>query len=236
MTTSTADRVANDEIRAWARQAGWPGISERGRIPAEVRDAYEAFHGVPAGPDPSEDGDPEDFSGADEPDDDEPVSRETEDTRPPPPASLDEARARVKGDAPAAHLGKRKKEAGGPKPPPIKITKAVVGDIEGKLAFWMSIPADVWIAADPYCGQAYADSIPAMAKGWAPVLCQSPDVVRWFSKSTTFMLWTEALMASKPVLAAIVAHHITRRVELDERGVAVPAGGADFSAYASNAA
>lgn len=31
-------------IREWARQNGWPNIADRGRIPGEVEDAYNAAH------------------------------------------------------------------------------------------------------------------------------------------------------------------------------------------------
>lgn len=31
-------------IRTWARQNGWPDLGERGRIPREAEDAYEAAH------------------------------------------------------------------------------------------------------------------------------------------------------------------------------------------------
>lgn len=31
-----------DEIRTWAKANGWPDIKDRGRIPAEVEDAYNA--------------------------------------------------------------------------------------------------------------------------------------------------------------------------------------------------
>ncbi|MFC4507057.1 MULTISPECIES: histone-like nucleoid-structuring protein Lsr2 [Streptomyces] len=31
-------------IREWARSNGWPGVSNRGRVPAEIRDAFEKAH------------------------------------------------------------------------------------------------------------------------------------------------------------------------------------------------
>ena len=30
------------DVRAWARKNGWPNISDRGRVSAEVMEAYEA--------------------------------------------------------------------------------------------------------------------------------------------------------------------------------------------------
>lgn len=42
---SSARRAAGDtaEIRGWARENGYE-VSERGRIPAEIREAYDAAH------------------------------------------------------------------------------------------------------------------------------------------------------------------------------------------------
>src|ERR1700677_1444675 len=125
-----------------------------------------------------------------------------------------------------------------PKPkddqPPIKITKAVQADITGKLAFWLSIPAEPWLRVDPYCGGAYSDQVDEIAVKMAPLICQSPDLVRWFSKSTTFIMWTELGIAVRPVVEAIIAHHVTKRIALDAQGQAFEQqGGADFSAYAA---
>lgn len=42
--TSTGDSGASaGEIREWARENGWE-VSERGRVPTEVREAYAAAH------------------------------------------------------------------------------------------------------------------------------------------------------------------------------------------------
>ena len=126
-----------------------------------------------------------------------------------------------------------------PKPkddqPPIKITKAVQADITGKLAFWLSIPAEPWLRVDPYCGGAYAGQVDEIAVKMAPLICQSPDLVRWFSKSTTFIMWTELGIAVRPVVEAIIAHHVTKRIALDSNGeaVEVAGGGVDFSAYSA---
>lgn len=41
---TTTERDKNQLIREWARKNGRPDLSDRGRLPAEVRDAYNAAH------------------------------------------------------------------------------------------------------------------------------------------------------------------------------------------------
>jgi hypothetical protein len=153
-----------------------------------------------------------------------------------PPVSLDEARERAGRDPEPAHLNRRKtRTAREPKvKEPVKVTAAVRSDITGKLAFWLSIPAEPWLRVDPYCGGVYADQVDQIAVKMSPLICQSPDLVRWFSKSTTFILWTELGIAVRPVVEAIIAHHVTKRIALDEQGQAFEQqGGVDFSAYSA---
>ena len=42
-STSGSDGTSAADIRAWARENGWE-VSERGRVSAEVREAYAAAH------------------------------------------------------------------------------------------------------------------------------------------------------------------------------------------------
>jgi hypothetical protein len=156
-----------------------------------------------------------------------------------PPADLDEARERVGRVPGSAHLRRDRKRAprgeAKPKEAAPKVTTAVRRDIEGKVAFWLLIPAEPWRRVDPYCGQAYLDSIEDIALKATPLLCQSPAVVRWFAKSTTFVQVTELAMACRPVAEAYIAHHVTRRITLDSLGrpVVVEGGGVDFGPYSA---
>lgn len=112
-----------------------------------------------------------------------------------------------------------------------KVTVAVRKDIEGKMAFWLSLGGDLWNTADPYCAGVFADNVDKIAKKSAPLICQSPDMVRFFQRASGFMMWTELGMACKPVILAVIAHHVTRRVEVHrETGEAQQA---DWSAYSA---
>jgi hypothetical protein len=237
-----ADRVQTAEIRRWAKDNGWPDLPARGKLPEEARAAFEVEHGAPVEQDEdvssADDSDLEDLDPAELLADLERSKAEDQDYAP--PADLDEARARAGRDPEPRHLltgrqrGRRTKPPADDKPP-IKITKAVQADITGKLAFWLSIPAEPWLRVDPYCGGAYAGQVDEIALKMAPLICQSPDLVRWFSKSTTFIMWTELGIAVRPVVEAIIAHHVTKRIALDSNGdaVVVAGGGMDFSAYSA---
>lgn len=232
------DRVQAAEIRAWARDNGWPELTDRGKLPVTVREAWDAAQDQAADPD-----EPDDLSELDETDlDDDELDGERYDGEDgevpdslPPPADLDEARKRAGKQPGSAHLTRKRRGAKEPKPdqPPVKVTAAVRRDIEGKVAFWLLIPAEPWMRVDPYCGKAYADSIEDIAVKMTPLLCQSPAIVRWFGKSTTFIQVTELAMACRPVAEAVIAHHVTKRIVLDSLGqpVEVANGGMDFGPY-----
>jgi hypothetical protein len=242
-TRRPADRVQTATIRAWAKDNGWPDLPARGKLPEDARAAFEAEHGAPVDVEPE-------VSSADDTDlddlDFEPAPDRSGDGSEAlaPPADLDEARERAGRDPEPRHLARgrgRGRQPGPPRtrkdsqPPPIKITNAVKADITGKLAFWLSIPAEPWLRVDPYCGGAYAAQVDEIAVKMAPLVCQSPDLVRWFSKSSTFIMWTELGIAVRPVVEAIIAHHVTKRISLDSNGGVVEQqrGGMDFSAYSA---
>lgn len=119
-----------------------------------------------------------------------------------------------------------------------RVTERVRKDIEGKMAFWLSMGGDLWNMADPYCAGVFADNVDKIAKKAAPLICQSPDMVRWFQRSSGFLMWTELGMAFKPVITAVIAHHVTKRVvtrkDATDSGQADDqAEQADWSAYAA---
>jgi hypothetical protein len=246
-TRTAASRVQSAEIRAWAADNGWPELKGGGgRIPKEARAAFEAEHGEPVEEEPEVSAmDEDDLDEEFEPGDTGVSRSQNKDSDPGPPADLDEARQRAGRDPEPAHLVRgrrgrpaRQNRAGQsrkPTEPDIKVTKAVRDDITGKLAFWLSIPAEPWLRVDPYCGQAYADQVDEIAVKMAPLICLSPDMVRWFAKSSTFIMWTELGIAVRPVVEAIIAHHVTKRIVLDSNGeaVEVAGGGVDFSAYSA---
>lgn len=225
-TRTAADKVEAAEARAWAQENGWPELGPSGRIPRAARQAWQAWRDRGGADD---DGELEQDGGGELEQDGGELG---------PPASLEEARERAGLDPDAAHLrgrGRRAAAVAKKEDAPIRVTAAVRRDMTGKLAFWLSIPAEPWVRIDPYCGGAYADQIDQIALKAVPLMCQSPAVVRWFAKSTTFIQVTELMMACRPVAEAVIAHHITRRITLDQQGQAAeqPASGMDFGPYSA---
>lgn len=234
-TRTLTDRARSALIREWATENGHT-VARGGRIPAEIVAAYEAAGGqpAPAGDDGGPDWDAaaaglteglDPFAGIEAgPDAAAGPGTEGERTGLPPPADLDEARARLgarKAGVPgwAKDTGKPAKDK-----TPVKVTKAVIGDIEGKLTLLLSGPVAFWQMADPICGQAAADNLDNMVRKAVPLIIQSPDAVRWFTKGTQFLLWLDLIWAMQPVAQAVYAHHVAATVMLDPRtGQAIPA-------------
>jgi hypothetical protein len=142
----------------------------------------------------------------------------------PPPASLAEARERAQGDQ-GAGSGRKKRpgwatfaekadRAARPVEPVVKITKAVREDIAGKLTLMLTFPLMAWETVDPYCGGAASARLDRMVQTAVPLICQSPDAVKLFTKGTTYVLWLEFISAVMPVGAAVYQHHIAHTVEL----------------------
>lgn len=117
--------------------------------------------------------------------------------------------------------GEPKKEA------PIRITKAVKADIEGKVAFMLTMTATAWSLNDPFCANVLLENTPGIAEKLVPVICQSQDAVRWFRKTSGAVLYVDLLIAVMPVIQAIYTHHIASNMngKMPQQDMHVP----DFS-------
>lgn len=80
-------------------------------------------------------------------------------------------------------------------------------DIEGKLAFMLTMTGNMVSIPDPVCGEALLKNTPQITKAVVPLLMQSPDVVKWFQKSSNIMLYINLLMALWPVITTVFSHH-----------------------------
>jgi hypothetical protein len=97
---------------------------------------------------------------------------------------------------------------------PIKVTKAVRDDVAGMLALIAVIPADLMAAADPYCSAVFAESMDGIIGAAVPIICRSQHVLQFMIGKQGFVLWARLAIACKPVVAAVIAHHITHSVDI----------------------
>lgn len=265
MAATPEQAAENAAMRAWAAENGFT-VSDRGAMPKGVKAAWLAATQAP--PPAAGDGGGPDWAGAaaalgiDPAEAEEvaargmaappapppdpgpptaaPPAEQPGPAGPPPPADLNEARARIgaqqrrppwaKGGQQRPQGAPQQAQAPAPAGQPVKVTAAVRADIEGKLAMMLAMPVMSWKMADPVCGGAAADQTAEFCRALAPLICQSPDMVEWFSKGTTFMLWLAVAKSLQPVGAAVWNHHIAPGREDGDQGQAqVPAP--DQSAY-----
>lgn len=188
-----------DEIRAWARDQGMT-VSDKGRLSATVRAAYEAATG--------ELGDIEDLAPEPSPDAGPPDAEAT-------------FRPAAEKDKPAGRTRQAKGRKSAREP-----SGAILADIEGKTGFMLSMPAMAWSARDPLCGSVAVQQVPAISHALARLFAQSPEVVEWFTgKGGNFMAWLDLAAACQPVLVTVIGHHVTHTLGADPAAdhYAVPA-------------
>jgi hypothetical protein len=96
-------------------------------------------------------------------------------------------------------------------PPPV-LTLKQKKDIEGKVAFWLEFLSTPLVPLDPVCIPVMQKEIPNIARKATPIICQSPEVVRWLTRAGNFSLWADLIQACMPVIKMIVAHHVMKTV------------------------
>jgi hypothetical protein len=203
-------------------------VSETGRLPAAVQEAYDAAHapgpaepGGEAGPDWGQAGATADDA---EPDETPPPAPDGgaagAGEGPPPPADLAEARARLDGGqgdtrkppppgwARRGAKAKDKPARSAAPAAPARAVKALRGELEARLALLLSIPISTAAALDPVCGGAAADQLDSIVRASVPLMMQSAQIVEWFTKGATFLLWIDLAVALQPVALAVYHHHV----------------------------
>lgn len=135
-------------------------------------------------------------------------------------------------DPEPAHARKNWREKRGPGRPPKagRITVPVRNDINAKISFALEIPGRVWAARDPACGGMFVQQRGDIADALTEIVCQSPDLVAWFTGTGgAFMLWLNLAAACWPVATVVMAHHVYHSLEGPGEDVQQP----DFAQYAA---
>lgn len=211
----TADAAA---VRQWAKESGLD-VSENGRLSSDVYLAYDLAHGladdgveaVPVG------------GQGDAPEPDVPSS----DQVPPAPSP-----GPVYEQDPAPKRPKASKQAKGA---PAKITEAVRKDIRGKVVLLAAIPAGMFAQRDPVCGEVLEEQLPEISDAVTDLICDSPDLVVFFTSGAGYMKWLRLAAACGPVASVMYQHHIVKSIGSEQRGGAASWDGftvpADESRY-----
>lgn len=104
-----------------------------------------------------------------------------------------------------------------------KVTQAVRKDVKGKVAMFLTIAGATWAGRDQHCGTALLEAVPdqadeeggtsaGIATALTDIICDSPDVVKWFTSSGKYMKWLTLAMAVQPVVQTAFHHHITHAI------------------------
>lgn len=112
---------------------------------------------------------------------------------------------------------------------PVKITSTVKKDIQAKVSVLLLLPAGVWTNMDPVCGSHFQQTIPDLSVALTDIICGSNDMVKWFTKSGSFMNWLALFSVLQPVAVTIWQHHVSHKLD-DEGYENEPA---DYSAYSA---
>jgi hypothetical protein len=90
-----------------------------------------------------------------------------------------------------------------------RVTQAVRKDVEAKIRFILNPAAMAWQVRDRYCGSAAVQQEPAVSSALAEIVCDSPDILNWFTGPVGgYMKWFRLAMAVWPVGMAVRVHHL----------------------------
>lgn len=120
-------------------------------------------------------------------------------------------------DEPPADLGQPK--SGPRKRGQPKVTTGIRKDINAKISLGLELPGRIWQARDPWCGGAFIHQRPAIADALTDIVCDSADLVEWFTgPASGFMKYLKLAAALQPVAVVVYGHHVAHTIGEDEQG------------------
>ena len=141
-------------------------------------------------------------------------------------------------DEPPLHATREWRGRGGGKAKtaarPPRITNAIRGDIDAKVSFALEIPGRLWQARDPVCGSVFVEQRPEISAALTDIICQSADLVAWFTgPGGNFMMVLNLMAACWPVVTMAMAHHVYHSIEEQPQDGDGQAPGPDYGRYAA---
>jgi hypothetical protein len=91
-------------------------------------------------------------------------------------------------------------------------TLAVRKDIRAKVGFMLTLPGGMWSMSDPLCGGQFLADAPAVADALVDIICDSPDLVAWFTSGGNYMKWLTLVTALQGTGVTLWRHHIAHSV------------------------
>lgn len=94
-----------------------------------------------------------------------------------------------------------------------RVTATIRKDINAKISLGLELPGRIWQARDPWCGGAFIHQRPAIADALTDIVCDSADLVDWFTgPAGGFMKYLKLAAALQPVAVVVYGHHVTHTI------------------------
>lgn len=111
---------------------------------------------------------------------------------------------------------------------PKKVTAAVKKDIRAKLAFGLALAPTPLYRLDQVCVEAFVSCIPdrtaesgepvlGLASALTEIICDSPELVKFFSAGGRYMKLLQLMMALQPFGQVLMQHHITHSIKDEDQ-------------------
>ena len=108
----------------------------------------------------------------------------------------------------------------------LKITAGVRADINAKISMPLEISGHIWAARDPLCGGRFLDQREAIADAFTDIVCDSADLVAFFTgPGGAFMKYLNLGAALWPVAEMVAAHHVYHSIAAEGSQETVTAEG-----------
>ena len=124
-------------------------------------------------------------------------------------------------DEPPAHARKQRRGKGKTAEPArkVRVTAGIRADITAKISMPLEISGQIWAARDPLCGGTFLAQRPAIADALADIVCDSADLVAFFTgPGGQFMRYLNLGAALWPVIEITAAHHVYHSVQIAPDG------------------
>jgi len=102
------------------------------------------------------------------------------------------------------------------RPRKIAVSATLRADINAKISMPLEIGGQIWAARDPLCGGRFLDQRPAIADAFTDIVCDSADLVAFFTgPGGQFMKYLNLGAALWPVIEVAAAHHVYHTIAVE---------------------